>query len=251
MKLFSNMKKIPILVLTIILIGSGCRGQVDKTTLDTGIVVAPQLLPTTSTPASIELPASKPAPAPTPAPVPAPAPAPKPAPKPAPTLAPAPLAPAPAPVPTSPMVISSSAFKYGGAIPSEYSCDGGNYNPPLSISNVPEGAKSLVLIMDDPDAVQVVGYTWVHWLVWNISSNTKFIAAGSVPAGASEGTTSFGSPGYGGPCPPSGSHRYFFKLYALDVEKLNLSSATTVSGLQAAIKGHILKQATGMGTYTR
>jgi len=104
--------------------------------------------------------------------------------------------------------------------------------------------------LDDPDAKQVVGYTWVHWTVWNIHPTTTLIAQGSAPAGATEGVTSFGSAGYGGPCPPSGTHRYYFKLYALDVPTLNLSSSVNASALQTAMKGHILKQAALMGTYT-
>lgn len=240
-----------LIFLFLILVGVGCAKEpVAQVSSEAKLeAVVPQATSSIVTPTPVLV-----VPAPTPAPTPTPSPAPQPAPKPSPAPQPVPVpAPAPAPTPPSapPMIISSSAFKYGGAIPSEYGCDGGNYNPPLSISNAPEGTKSLALIMDDPDAVQVVGYTWVHWLIWNISPDTKFITAGSVPDGASEGTTSFGSAGYGGPCPSSGTHRYFFKLYALDVEKLNLPSAATSASLQAAMKGHILKQATGMGVYSR
>lgn len=101
--------------------------------------------------------------------------------------------------------------------------------------------------MDDPDAPRG---TWVHWTVWNISPDTKEIPKNSVPAGAVEGATSFDKPGYGGPCPPSGAHRYFFKLYALDTE-LSLSSSTDKAGLEKTMEGHILDQAELVGLYSR
>ncbi len=156
------------------------------------------------------------------------------------------------------MTITSSAFQQNDSIPRAYTCDGGppsheatdgqsNMNPPLEISGVPAGAKSLALIVDDPDAP---GGTWVHWLIWNINPKTKEIAGHSVPQGATEGTTSFGKPGYGGPRPPRGTHHYFFKLYALDTA-LNLPPGTDKTALESAIKGHILEHAELVGLYCR
>ena len=145
------------------------------------------------------------------------------------------------------MTITSSAFQQNDSIPRAYTCDAGNTNPPLLIENVPQGAKSLALIVDDPDAP---GGTWVHWLIWNIDPSTKEIAGHSVPLRATEGTTSFGKPGYGGPCPPSGTHRYFFKLYALDT-MLNLFPETDKAAFESAIKGHVLDSAELIGLYRR
>jgi len=145
------------------------------------------------------------------------------------------------------MKITSSAFADDALIPSQYSCDSENINPPLAISEVPKEAKSLVLIMNDPDAPMG---TWLHWTVWNISPDTTEIAADSVPAGALEGKTDFGTPGYGGPCPPSGTHRYFFKLFALD-QKLNLEAGASLSALEQAMANHIIDQAELIGKYQR
>lgn len=144
------------------------------------------------------------------------------------------------------MKLTSSAFENEGNIPSKYSCDGNGINPPLDISDVPAGAVSLALIADDPDAPSG---TWVHWLVWNMPVSTQAIAEGFKPQGI-EGTTSFGSTGYGAPCPPSGTHRYYFKLYALDIE-LNLGADADKSALETAMKGHILEEAKLMGKYSR
>jgi len=145
------------------------------------------------------------------------------------------------------MTISTPAFKNGENIPAKYTCDGDNINPLLEISGVPAGAKSLVLIMDDPDSPSG---TWLHWLVWNIDPATTEIPENSVPAGAVQGATSFGDIGYGGPCPHSGEHRYFFRLYALDFG-LDLPAGTERPDLERAIAGHILAQAELMGTYRR
>lgn len=145
------------------------------------------------------------------------------------------------------MKIESSAFTNNTAIPKKYTCDGKNVNPPLSVSAVPKGTKSLAIIVDDPDAP--VGL-WVHWTVWNISLSTKSISENSVPKGGVEGVTSFGRPGYGGPCPPDGEHRYFFKLYALDTE-LNLSPEADKEMLEEAMVGHILDKAEFVGRYER
>jgi Raf kinase inhibitor-like YbhB/YbcL family protein len=145
------------------------------------------------------------------------------------------------------MVISSQAFKHNSFIPSKYTCHGDNINPPLEIKDVPKKAKSLVLIVDDPDAPSG---TFTHWTVWNVSPTITQINEGSVPAGAVEGQTDFGESDYGGPCPPSGTHRYFFKLYALDIA-LNLTSEAEKRDLEKAIKGHILDEATLVGLYRR
>lgn len=145
------------------------------------------------------------------------------------------------------MKIESLAFKDGGLIPSKYTCDGINISPPLKISKVPENAKSLVLIVDDPDAPLK---TWVHWTVWNIDSMIGEIKEGSCPKGAMEGVTDFGRTGYGGPCPPSGTHRYFFKFYALD-KLLDIEPLSKVKDVEREMQGHILDQAQLMGLYKR
>jgi Raf kinase inhibitor-like YbhB/YbcL family protein len=145
------------------------------------------------------------------------------------------------------MKIESPAFENNQSILSKYTCDGENISPPLKINDVPEGTKSLVLIVDDPDAP--VG-TWVHWTVWNINPQTKEIPEGVEPEGAVEGLTDFGSPGYGGPCPPSGKHRYFFKLYALDI-LLSLDSSAETKDIEEAMEGHILDKAELIGLYSR
>jgi len=145
------------------------------------------------------------------------------------------------------MLIASAAFERNSSIPKKYTCDGENVNPPLTFSGVPENAKSLALIMDDPDAPRG---TWVHWTMWNIDPSTINITVGSVPAGAVEGTTSSGKSGYGGPCPPSGTHHYYFKLYALDTT-LNLNKSLEKQGLESAMEGHVLGQAELVGLYSR
>ena len=145
------------------------------------------------------------------------------------------------------MKIRSSAFSHNQSIPSKYTCDGQNINPPLTFSDVPSDAKSLVLIMDDPD---VPAGTWVHWTVWNISPETREILENSKFEGAVEGTTSFGKPGYGGPCPPDREHRYFFKIYALDT-MLDLNSSATKQNLEQAMEGHITARSELIGRYNR
>jgi len=145
------------------------------------------------------------------------------------------------------MKISSSVFGNNEKIPAKYTCDGGNVSPPLEFGDVPQDAQSLVLISDDPDAP---AGTWTHWTLWNIDSATKKIEENSVPSGAIEGTTSFGNPGYGGPCPPSGTHRYFFKVYALDT-KLDLRTGASAGELESAMEGHILDSAEFFGLYSR
>lgn len=144
------------------------------------------------------------------------------------------------------MKITSSAFQQAASIPSKFTCDGANASPPLQIADVPSEAKSLVLIVDDPDAPSGL---FTHWIVWNISPQTSTVAEGSTPKGV-QGTNDFGKSGYGGPCPPSGTHRYYFKIFALDRE-LNLPFGAQRSQLDAAIKGHVIAQGELMGRYSR
>ena len=144
------------------------------------------------------------------------------------------------------MKITSSAFQEGGNIPSKFSCDGADTSPPLQISDIPSGAKSLVLIIDDPDAPSGL---FTHWAVWNISPQTSTITEGSTPKGV-QGTNDFGKSGYGGPCPPSGTHRYYFKIFALDRE-LDLPFGAKRGQLDAAMKSHVVAQGELMGRYSR
>ena len=150
------------------------------------------------------------------------------------------------------MEIKSPAFAHGDLIPPKYTCDGADVSPPLSLAVVPAGTKSLALIADDPDAP---AGTWVHWVVWNIPAGTKSLEEGipakeALPNGGRQGTSDFRRVGYGGPCPPSGTHRYFFKLYALDTT-LDLPATATKQDLEMAMKGHTLAQAELMGRYRR
>ncbi|MFC1528792.1 YbhB/YbcL family Raf kinase inhibitor-like protein [Candidatus Latescibacterota bacterium] len=148
--------------------------------------------------------------------------------------------------------IKSSVFRDGEFIPAKYTCDGDNISPPLEWKVSPEGTKTFALISDDPDAPMG---TWVHWVIYNIPSDVRELAENipslpSLPGGAVQGVSDFGSTGYGGPCPPSGSHRYFFKLYALDT-RLDLGSGATKKKLLEAMKGHILAEGQLMGRYKR
>ncbi len=147
----------------------------------------------------------------------------------------------------SELKITSPAFVTNGYIPARFTCDGTDINPPLEIAQVPAEAKSLALIVDDPDAP--VGM-WVHWVVWNIDPATREISEDNVPRNAAQGKNDWKRNGYGGPCPPSGVHRYFFKLYALDT-KLNLGAGTTKTDLEKAMQGHILAKAELIGLYKR
>ena len=144
------------------------------------------------------------------------------------------------------MKLTSSAFENGENMPAEFTCDGEGISPPLAISEVPENTKSLVLISDDPDAPAGM---WVHWVVFNIPPDTKEILQGTEPQGV-QGVTDFGRTGYGSPCPPSGTHRYFFKLYALDTE-LGLTEGSGKGEVVQAMEGHILAQAELIGEYQR
>ena len=143
--------------------------------------------------------------------------------------------------------VTSSAFPDGGKIPKKYTCDNTNVNPPLRIENLPKAVKSLALIVDDPDAP---GRTWTHWLLWNIDPKAIEIREDSVPQNAVQGTSDFGSARYGGPCPPSGAHRYYFKAYGLDTA-LSLPSSAKKAALEKAMVGHIVAQGSLMGTYSR
>ena len=143
------------------------------------------------------------------------------------------------------MKISSSAFADGAAIPDKFARKGGDKSPALKIEDVPEEAKSLVLIMDDPDAPKGL---FTHWILFNVSPRTKEIHEDSAPVMATQGKNDYGDIGYGGPQPPSGEHRYFFKLYALDAV-LPMSRGAKRQEIDAAIKGHIIDEAQTMGRY--
>lgn len=144
------------------------------------------------------------------------------------------------------MELTSTAFKANGTIPAGYSYHGGNLSPPLTIAQVPAGAVSLALICDDPDAP---GGTWVHWVVWNLDPKTSQIAQGNLPAGAVVGTNSWGEAGWGGPAPPSGTHHYVFKLYALK-GRLSLAPGADAKALRAAMAGNVLGKAELIGLYS-
>jgi Raf kinase inhibitor-like YbhB/YbcL family protein len=147
--------------------------------------------------------------------------------------------------------LQSEAFGHEQPIPTRYTCDGDDISPPIAWSDSPDGTQSFALIADDPDAP---AGTWVHWVVYNLPADTRSLASGiagdaDLPAGAQHGRNGWGREEYGGPCPPRGTHRYFFKLYALDTT-LNLAGASKQQ-LVDAMEGHILAQTELMGTYTR
>ncbi|RKZ84528.1 MAG: YbhB/YbcL family Raf kinase inhibitor-like protein [Candidatus Parabeggiatoa sp. nov. 1] len=149
------------------------------------------------------------------------------------------------------MKLSSSAFEHEGKIPSKYTCDGDNVNPPLTFSEVPRETKSLIIIMDDPDVPKNLRADgmWDHWIVFNMHCGLQRIRDGEEP----EGTQGLGTKNnldYFGPCPPDGEHRYFFKLYALDTT-LNLPVKSTKRQVEQAMAGHIVAQAELMGRYER
>lgn len=144
--------------------------------------------------------------------------------------------------------LTSAAFAPGERIPTKYTCDGQDISPPLAWGDPPEGTQSFALIVDDPDAP--VG-TWDHWLLFNLSAETRDLPEQATPPpGSQDGKNSWGRTGYGGPCPPSGTHRYFFKLYALDIA-LNLVAGVDKAQLLQTMEGHILAQAELMGVYSR
>ncbi len=143
------------------------------------------------------------------------------------------------------MKVTSSVLEKSKYIPEKYTCDGVGVNPPLEISGVPEDAVSLVLIMDDPDAP---GGVFTHWLVWNIGPDVSVIEENSVPDGAKEGVNSGGEDGYFPPCPPSGVHRYFFHLYALE-ENIKLGAGSSRAELEEAMSGLVIEEAEFMEKY--
>lgn len=143
--------------------------------------------------------------------------------------------------------ISSPAFDYGDSIPEEYTCDGIDISPPLVIENVPLGAVSLVLIVDDPDAPTK---TWTHWIAWNISSDTEEIRENSVPRNALLGINDFDRLDYGGPCPPSGTHRYYFRVYALDM-MLEAQQGARRDVVESEMEGHVIDEGEYVGKYER
>ncbi|MEN8261835.1 MAG: YbhB/YbcL family Raf kinase inhibitor-like protein [Nitrospirota bacterium] len=143
--------------------------------------------------------------------------------------------------------ISSPVSENNGRIPSKYTCDGTDVNPTLFIENVPADAKSLALIVDDPDAPMG---TWVHWVLWDIDPGTVEIKENTLPKGARQGINDFRRNDYGGPCPPSGTHRYFFKLYALD-SSLRLDPKSKKTDLEKAMKGHVIEESQIIGLYKR
>jgi len=145
------------------------------------------------------------------------------------------------------MQIKSNVFTDGERIPIKYTCDGEDINPELLFSDIPKDTQSLVLIFDDPDSPTG---TWLHWTIWNISIDTHILPEGYRVADETEGITSFGNVGYGGPCPGSGEHRYFFKLFALDAE-IVLPSGASRDELEQAMEGHIIDEAGLMGLYSR
>ena len=150
--------------------------------------------------------------------------------------------------------ITSTAFTEGQEIPNKYTCDGTDISPPLSWKNQPEGTQSLVLIMDDPDAPdpEAPKMTWVHWLLYNLPADSsglpEAVSDNQLPAGTLQGSNNWDRTGYGGPCPPIGRHRYFFKLYALDSTLPDLKSPDKKSLLQS-MQGHVLQETVLMGTY--
>lgn len=152
--------------------------------------------------------------------------------------------------------VTSSAFQQGGPIPSQYTCEGKDISPPLAWSGIPANAKSIAMIVDDPDAPDPAKpqRVYVHWVVYNIpiaaSSLPENASKSGLPKGAVQGKNDWGNSGYGGPCPPVGRHRYFFKVYALDIELTGLSAATKAD-LERAMKGHTVDSGELMGTYQK
>jgi hypothetical protein len=158
--------------------------------------------------------------------------------------------------PAMALEINSPAFTNGGAIPARYTCEGQDMSPPLAWRGVPAGTKSLVLIVDDPDAPDPAAprMTWVHWVLANLPPDAaglaEAVSPGSLPAGTVEGLNDWKRTGYGGPCPPIGRHRYFHKLYALDRDLTGLKHPTKAQ-VEAAMRGHVLAQAELVGTYEK
>lgn len=154
------------------------------------------------------------------------------------------------------LTLTSSAFSHNGSIPARYTCEGDDISPDLSWTDVPPDAKSLVLIVDDPDAPDPAApkLTWIHWVLYNIPASAtglpQAVAAKTLPAGTRKGLNDWKRTGYGGPCPPIGRHRYFHKLYALDVVLSDLGRATKAD-LEKVMQGHVLAEAQLIGTYQK
>ncbi len=154
------------------------------------------------------------------------------------------------------LTLTSPAFQHGGPIPPRHTCEGVDVSPALAWSGVPAGAQSLLLIVDDPDAPdpRAPKMTWVHWLLYNLPPDStglsEGVAAGKLPAGTLQGINDWRRAGYGGPCPPVGRHRYFHKLYALDVTLPDLQHPSKAA-LEKAMRGHVLAQAELVGTYLK
>jgi len=154
------------------------------------------------------------------------------------------------------LTLTSTAFEANGNIPARYTCDGDNVSPPLSWLGVPNGTKNLALIVDDPDAPDPAKpeRVWVHWVLYNIPADANGLPQDAtprtLPPGTREGLNDWKRAGYGGPCPPTGQHRYFHKLYALDIELPDLGKATK-GELEKAMQGHILEQVELIGLYQR
>ena len=152
------------------------------------------------------------------------------------------------------LTITSPAFRNGGEIPRRFTCDDRDLSPPLVFGGVPAGAKSLVLIVDDPDAPdpRAPRMTWVHWVLYDLSPDCGGLPEGvkDLPRGTRQGRNDWKRTGYGGPCPPVGRHRYFFKLCALDVELPDLGAATKAE-VEAAMRSHVIEHAELVGTYER
>lgn len=149
------------------------------------------------------------------------------------------------------MKLSSSAFEHEGYIPRQYTCDGGNINPPLEINEIPHGTKSLTLIMEDPDVPKHIreDRMWDHWIIFNILPTVTHVEEGKEPAGT-HGMGTGHNLKYYGPCPPDSEHRYFFKLYALDT-LLSIPAKSTKKQVEQAMEGHILEKTELMGIYGR
>ncbi len=148
--------------------------------------------------------------------------------------------------------ITSSAFEEGGTIPSKYTCDGADISPPLQWDSVPDGTVSIAIISDDPDAPMG---TWVHWVLYNLPADVNHLSENmpddeTLPDGTRQGLTDFGKTGYGGPCPPGGIHRYYFKIYALD-KKIDVAVVIDKEGLLKNMEGHIIAQGQLIGKYKR
>ena len=150
------------------------------------------------------------------------------------------------------ITIRSSAFEEGGMIPSKYTCDGKDVSPPLQWEGIPDGTQSIALISDDPDAPMG---TWVHWVLYNLGADKRGLEEGfptdeTLEDGTRQGVTDFGKTGYGGPCPPSGTHRYYFKIYALD-KRIDAATIIDKQGLIKEMKGHVIAEGQLMGRYKR